>query len=524
MPDNAATIARTVLCAVMVATVGCGGAHAGDSAGPVWPTRQWQTSTPEAQGMDSAVLAGLIDYGTTRRFDSLLIARHGRIVLDAYYTADFPHVANSTTKAVIGTLTAIATQEGLLDGPNHPMLDFFGDRHIANLDDRKRAITIQNVLDMTSGIEWEEGIEGSRKQSLVDFGRSANQIQFVLDRPMAHVPGDVFNYNSGNPNLLSAIITRLTGMTAWDYAKAKLFAPLGISTSRWWHDAQGLTTGGGGLVLYPRDMAKIGYLYLRQGKWEDRQLIPPDWADRPNHAAVNMNASFDPDLRYSNFFWAFPDKHVFMAVGDRCQLIMVFPKLDIVAVTTSRNYCSFSKMANDISATVKSDVALPPNPAGAALLADKIRDISTEKPTEVGETSAIASAISGKTYQFPGIGLNVFPGNGLNLKSLSLDLADAHPHYELEVCSRDSVNSSWKFAGPIGLDGRYRLGEATALGVIALKGAWSNSQTFAIDVRLLGGDNDRRWILSFDGAKVNLRGKDVDGREVSIDGEIAGSN
>ena len=80
------------------------------------------------------------------------------------------------------------------------------------------------------------------------------------------------------------------------------------------------------------------------------------------------------------------------------------------------------------------------------------------------------------------------------------------------------------YAGPIGLNGRYRLGEATALGVIALKGAWSNSQTFAIDVRLLGGDNDRKWILSFDGAKVNLRGKDADGREVSIDGEIAGSN
>jgi Beta-lactamase len=369
---------------------------------------------------------------------------------------------------------------------------------------------------MTSGIEWEEGIEGGREQTLHEFGRSANRIQFVLDRPMAHVPGDVFNYDSGNPHLLSAIITGLTGMTAWDYAKAKLFAPLGIGVSRWWHDSQGLTTGGGGLILYPRDMAKIGYLYLRKGAWEDKQLIPPDWADRQNHAAVKMNASFAPDLRYSNFFWAFPDKHVYMAVGDRCQLIMVFPELDIVAVVTARNYCSFSKMADDISAAVKSDTALPPNPAGATLLAETIRDISIEKPTEVGATPALAATISGRTYQFP--------DNALNVKSLSLSLPDVHPHYDLEIYTRDPALPSLRLAGPIGLDGLYRQGGSTPLGVLALKGAWSNSQTFAIDMRLLGGDSDRKWILSFDGARLNLRGKDSDGREVSVDGEIASSN
>jgi CubicO group peptidase (beta-lactamase class C family) len=518
MPDKAIAIARTALCAGMVvAAIGCCSiAHAEDGAQTVWPTRQWQTSTPEAQGMDSAALASLIDYGTTRRFDSLLIARHGRIVLDAYYapyTADIPHVANSTTKAVIGTLTGIAIKEGVLDSPSHRMLDFFGDRTLANVDDRKKAITVQNLLDMTSGMEWEEGIEGGREQTLVEFGRSTNQVQFVLDRPMARVPGDAFNYNSGNPHLLSAIITQLTGMTAWDYAKAKLFAPLWIGASRWWHDSQGLTTGGGGLILYPRDMAKIGYLYLRKGVWKDQQLIPPDWAERQDHAAVNMNASFDPELRYSNFFWAFPDKHVYMAVGDRCQLIMVFSKLDIVAVVTASNYCSFSKMVNDISGAVKSDAALPPNSTGATLLANKLRDISIEKPTEVGAMPAIA--ISGKTYQFP--------DNALNLKSLSLSLTDVHPHYDLEIYTRDPALPSLRLAGPIGLDGLYRKGEPTPL-VLALKGAWSNSQTFAIDVRLLGGDSDRKWILSFDGGRLNLRGKAEDGREVSVEGEIASSN
>jgi len=90
----------------------------------------------------------------------------------------------SWSKAVTGTLTAIALNDGLLDRVDHPILEFFADRNIANLDDRKKTITVQNLLDMTSGFEWEEEIEGGREQSLVDSRRSPDAIKFVLDRPM----------------------------------------------------------------------------------------------------------------------------------------------------------------------------------------------------------------------------------------------------------------------------------------------------------------------------------------------------
>jgi CubicO group peptidase (beta-lactamase class C family) len=112
---------------VLVSSICCGAAHA-QGVETVWPTRAWQVSTPEAQGMDPAALAKLLDFGRAHRFDSFLIARHGRIVLDAYYapyTAEIPHVINSATKAVIGTLAAIAIEDGLLDSPEHQMLDFF---------------------------------------------------------------------------------------------------------------------------------------------------------------------------------------------------------------------------------------------------------------------------------------------------------------------------------------------------------------------------------------------------------------
>jgi CubicO group peptidase (beta-lactamase class C family) len=362
----------------LIASIDCSAALGQET---VWPTKEWQTSTPEEQGMNSAALAKLLDFGATFSFDSLLITRHGRIVLDAYYArraAELPHPIYSVTKAVIGTLTAIAYKDGLLDNLNRPALDFFSDRNIADSDDKRKAITVQHLLDMTSGIDWTEESKG-RVDRFNEMESSPDWVKFVLDRPMSTTPGDSFNYNSGNPHLVSAIITKLTGMSASDYAKAKLFGPLGISTWYWWHDPQGVTTGGNGLSLLPRDMAKLGYLYLHNGEWEGKQLLPPDWIDRISHAAVNTNFSAEPDLRYSNFFWALPTKHIYMAIGYHCQLIMIFTELDIVAVTTARNFCPLSRLADQISGAVKSGGALPSDPTGADLLANKIREISIRR-------------------------------------------------------------------------------------------------------------------------------------------------
>jgi CubicO group peptidase (beta-lactamase class C family) len=502
---------RAALCMLVVAA--SIGAAPAQGAETIWPTTQWQTSTPEEQGMDSVALAKLLDFGTTRSLDSLLLVRRGRIVLDAYYapyTADIPHRINSATKAVTGTLAAIAQNEGLLDGFDHPVLDFFGDRDIANLDDRKKAITIQHLLDMTSGIDWNEPLDG-RPVSMIEMSRQRDWVKFVLDRPMAHAPGEVFNYNSGSTQLLSAILSKLTGMTAWDYAKAKLFGPLGIGVSNWWRDPEGISTGGYGLALLPRDMAKIGYLYLRGGQWADQSLLPPAWIDKVGHATVNMNQGFAPDLRYSNLFWALPDKQITMMVGYHCQVIMVLPRLDIVAVTTARDFCPLGRLADMIAGAVKSETAVPPDPAGTNLLAGKLSEISTEKVTEPGVASEVASAISGRTYKFP--------RNALGLKSLSLTLSDPNPRYEFDVYIRDQTRPSSSFGGPIGFDGLYRKGEPTASGIFATKGKWLNGSTLEIDRVALGMDEQQKWVLAFDGDRLHLRGKNRDGREIFVDGE-----
>jgi len=488
---------------------------------PIWPTKEWQTSSPEEQGIDSRELAKLVDFGATGSLDSLLVVRHGRIVTEAYYapyTACIPHAVFSTVKAVTSTLIAIASKDGLLDSPSHRVLDFFDRRNIANVDHRKEAITVQTLLNMTSGLDWKQP-PGGWPESMFEMERSPDWVKFVLDRPMASAPGDVFYYSNGNGHLLSAIVTKLSGMSALEYANAKLFCPLGINGVSWVHDPQGISNGGRGLYLQPRDMAKIGYLWLRKGAWEDKQLFASDWIDKMIQATVDPQMPGEPELRYSNLFWILSDKHVYAAAGYHDQVIMVFPELDIVAVTTGRDNHPLSKLAEYILASVKLDKALTFETAGASLLAKRIRDVSTEKPNAVGVAPGIAATISGKVYRFP--------PNAISVKSLSLILTDQQPRYDMEIYSKDETKSGPRLAGPIGLDGRYRKGEPTYLyessicGVNAVKGTWQDDHTFVIDRLILGeGQPATRWFLTFDGGKLNIRTALEDGHEISVDSEM----
>jgi hypothetical protein len=265
--------------------------------------------------------------------------------------------------------------------------------------------------------------------------------------------------------------------------------------------------GAGGLALRAHDMAKIGYLYLRGGEWEGRQLLPPEWIDAVSHATIDMHLTADPSLRYANLFWAIPDKHVYMAVGDHCQLIMVLPVSDIVAAVTARNYCPFGKLADLVLGAVKSETPLPANSDAVHLLAKAMVDVGLEKPTEVGATSPLAAAISGKTYQFP--------DGPLGVRSLTLNLTNAQPTYR--IFAHDPTGTAIGIDGPIGLDGFYRKSARTSLGVPAAKGSWVNEQTFALDFQYVGLGEQRRWSLRFDGDKVTLSGKSKDGRDISVD-------
>ena len=480
-----------------------------------WPTRGWPVSSPEEQGMSSERLARLVDFGARNDMDSVLVTRHGRIVLEATYApfrAGLKHRVYSVTKSVVSTLVGMALADGLLDSTDRKVVDFFPGRTIANLDDAKKAITVRQLLDMTSGLSWTEGLSGAA-ESYIAMTRTADWQQFVLDQAMVSTPGTRFYYSSGNSHLLSAILSKLTGRSALDYARERLFGPLGIDDVLWQADPQGVSGGGAGLYLQPRDMAKIGYLWLRGGLWEGKQILPAAWIEGVRAADVDMRENWARDMRYGRQFWVLPSRDAFMAVGYHRQLIVVMPRLDIVAVATGSSHFpspngmastpryGFETLMDQLAGAVVSEAAIAADPAATADLAERVKAAAIEQPAPTGPGSGgpppIAKAVTGKIWRFD--------RNPMRIKSLILRFDDAQPSYEYELDSGPPNAPAGRFGGPLGLDGRFAVGGHQPYGPSAARGTWSADGTnLVLEIQTLGNDDEARSTLVFGDKTVEL--------------------
>ena len=245
----------------------------------VWPTHGWLLSTPEGQGLDSRLLAEGLSAAHAKGLPihSIVIVRHGTFVLNALF---FPYQDNtlhdlaSGTKSVTATLAGIAIAKGELTGLDERVLPLFADRQIRNRDTRKESITIGNLLSMTSGLSCESA---HGEITLDDMRRAADWTQFVLDLPSVAGPGALSAYCSPGMHSLSSVISKVTRSSSLEFARRELFAPLGITDAVWPEDSHGVSYGWGDLHFRPLDMAKLGYLWLHDGRWEDRQILPNGW-------------------------------------------------------------------------------------------------------------------------------------------------------------------------------------------------------------------------------------------------------
>jgi hypothetical protein len=340
--------------------------------------------------------------------------------------------------------------------------------------------------------------------------QSPDRTEFVLSQPMSDPPGARFYYNGGNPYVLSALITKKAGRDALDFARDELFKPLGISSVRWGEaDAQGVTDGESGLYLAPHDMAKLGYLYLHQGSWDGQQIIPSSWVDRVKEGPVTATDGY----HYANLWWSLPDRGAFMARGRHSQIILVLPKLDVVAVITGAlkdGYVPTTDLIDGIAAAIKSDASLPPNSTGQSLLAASIQKAATERASPVGPTPELAKTISGKSYRLQ--------DNDLHAKTFSLNLVDPNPSWEYTVATERLDRPTVRFAGPIGLDGLFRKAW-TPYCIDAVKGSWLDDHTFVVERRILGHGETQKWTLAFDGKKVDVTFESTDGAKADLHGE-----
>ncbi|MFC1591811.1 serine hydrolase domain-containing protein [Thermodesulfobacteriota bacterium] len=304
-----------------------------------------------------------INRGLLGNMHSLVIIHNDELVLEEYFagwTRDMLHPCYSATKSITSALVGMAIEQEHITGVDANMLDFFPEYgSIANPDQRKEAITLEHLLTMSAGFEWDEVSAAyvdqqgniNAENSAMQMAQSDDWIKFVLDLPLISDPGSEFLYNSGVTQLLSGILTSTTGLTAEAYAAENLFPHLGITEWRWPADPLGHSNTGYGLSLHPANMAMFGYLFLKGGRLGGVQVVPESWvADSVAHhiAFANWDEYMNENYEYGYQWWLIPDHHtyadpenigdIYYASGFGGQKIVVMPDIDMVVVTTSADF------------------------------------------------------------------------------------------------------------------------------------------------------------------------------------------
>lgn len=478
-----------------------------------WPTTGWRSAAPEEQGMDSEKLAQLVEHIQQAKLDlhSLLIVRNGYMVGELYnypYSAGQAHPIMSVTKSVIGALVGIAIQKGYIKDVNQPLSSLLPDQVVANLDEKKKAITLENFLTMTSGLDCHEN-PAPGEQTLQ---ASKDWVQFILDLPMAAQPGSKFNYCTGAVEVLSAILQKATGLSAREFANENLFGPIGIGPipeARWPSDPQKITIGGYGLALTPDEMAKLGFLFLNRGQWDGKPIVPAEWVA----ASTASHANRGDKKEYGYLWWIDPQGKWYAALGRAGQHIFVYPAENLVVVftaglpsTNDADLIPLQELLDQyILPAVKSDRPLPANPNGEARLTAGIQALARPQRTTPQPLPAIAAKISGKTY--------TFEDNPFGWMTLVFSFEDGADEVKI------TLNGVLSFTA--GLDNVYRtFGGQDNTFPQEFRGYW-DQDTFVVENIVLGQMVETTSRIRFPGDTIHITWQDkFSGSTAEVQGKL----
>ncbi len=479
-----------------------------------WPTNGWRSTTPEEQGMDSEKLAQMAEniQQTELDLNSLLIVRNGYLVNELYvapYSGGQDDSIFSVTKSVMSTLVGIAIQNGYIKDVHQPLFSLLSDQGVTNLDDRKKAITLENLLTQTSGLDCHENPMPGEAY----IEASDNWVQFMLNQPMVAQPGTKFNYCTGAIHIVSAIIQKATGMSAREFANQNLFLPLGIKPvpeERWPSDPQGVSIGGYSLALTPIEMAKLGYLFLNQGQWDGKTIVPAEWV-----AAATISHSNQGDKKeYGYLWWIDPQGKWYAALGRGGHHIFVYPAENLVVVftaslpfTNDADLIPLQELLDQyILPSIKSDHPLPANPKSLNRLEAGLQALAKPARTNPSPLPAMAAEISGKTY--------TLANNPSGWQTMIFSFEEGSDEAKV------TINGTRQLA--IGLDNTYRIyvvDDPTF--PEAIRGRWENQDTLVVeDVKL--GQLSRIIIrIQFSGDSILITGQEeYSGSQFEMNGSL----
>ncbi len=293
-------------------------------------TGKWLSSSPPLLGFNPVTLETTVEkIGGMEGVYSLLVVREGYLAVERYFregNRTKPHNLKSASKSILSALVGIAIDEDTLE-IDQPISDILP--QAVNLSDpRKGNITVRHLLTMTSGLG------ATSYQAYNAWITNSDWIKTALAQPLVAEPGTRFQYSTGNTHLLSAVLTEATGMSTQAFATRKLFDPMGIKVHGWSTDPHGIYQGGNNLSLIPRDMAKLGQLYLDGGRFGSRQIVPKRWVD----ASTRKGRLGEHEVygSYGYLWYVGPHReNAFVAVGYGGQYIYVSPAYQSVVVVTS---------------------------------------------------------------------------------------------------------------------------------------------------------------------------------------------
>jgi CubicO group peptidase (beta-lactamase class C family) len=347
----------------------------------------WSVAAPEQEGLDPALICGIgprLDGWEEANPHAVVVARHGALVYEHYFTGEdwrlsmplgvitfdaaTKHDMRSISKSVTSLLVGIAFDRGWLTDLDAPVLSFFPEYESLRTPEKDR-ITLRHVLTMSSGLAWDETsvpyTDPSNSWWQMDVAPDSHR--YVLERPLAAQPGEVFNYDSGSADLLGLILRKASGRRLDALAKEALFDPLEIDD--WdWDDTAGFNpSAAAGLRLRPRDLAKIGQLVLQHGAWHGRQIVSSAWIDQsiiPRMTGTGLMFNGREGITSFGYLWWLghvtddrPEHNLVTASGYGGQRLFIVPSLDLVVVSTAGVYGGKSSGLTGVTAL--NDFVLP---------------------------------------------------------------------------------------------------------------------------------------------------------------------
>lgn len=296
----------------------------------------WAISDASSEGFDPGLLQEvyemMFEEGRFLSSRSLLIVKNGRLVSESYFRDenDISRKGNikGITKCVASVLAGFARDQGLIDAETRLyayMPGYFdGDRD-------KREITVEHVLTMRTGLEWDDKVN---TRDLFNINQFPNSVRIVLTRPLVSAPGMEFLCNDGTPQLIMGLLRNVFNMDQTDSLISRLFSPLGITDFVWEQHSDGLHYGGTGLHLKPRDLALFGQFCLERGQWDGQQIVSRDWMEMASRPALDSQKTGLP-LKYGYYWWIDADNNAYFGMGAGGQYLYIVPSREMVIVHTA---------------------------------------------------------------------------------------------------------------------------------------------------------------------------------------------